>query len=86
MTVKLPIEKGGTLQFSNQALDQALLSQGNTVGKLSSLAAIRRHLGWAMAVELEPKSEVTEKQAAQAVERLNTLRPHLAKLPFFKSN
>ncbi len=86
MTVKLSIEKDGTLQFSNQALDQALLSQGITVGKLSSLAAIRRHLGWAVAVELEPKSGVTEKQAAQAVERLNTLRPHLAKLPFFISN
>lgn len=86
MTVKLSIEKDGNLQFSKQALDQALLSQGNTVGKLSSLAAIRRHLGWTVAVELEPKSEVTEKQAAQAVERPNTLRPHLAKLPFFKSN
>ena len=65
-------------QLLLQALVQALLSQGNTVGKLSSLAAIRRHPGWAMAVELEPKSEVTEKQAAQAVERLNTLRPQLA--------
>ena len=50
------------------------------------MAAIRRHLGWTVAVEIEPKSGITEKQAAQAVERLNTLRPHLAKLPFFKSN
>ena len=75
VTVKLSIEKDGGLQFSNQALDQALLSQGNTVGKLSSLAAIRRHLGWAVAVDLEPKSGVTEKQATQAVESLKTLQP-----------
>ena len=86
VTVKLSIEKDGTLQFSNQALGQALLSQGNTVGKLSSLVAIRRHLGWAVAVELQPKNGVTAKQASQAVESLNSLRPHLAKPPFFKSN
>ena len=50
VTVKLSIEKYGALQFSNQALDQALHSKENTVGKLSSLAAIRRHLCWAVAV------------------------------------
>jgi len=50
VTVKLSIEKYGALQFSNQPLDQALLSKENTVGKLSSLAAIRRHLCWAVAV------------------------------------
>jgi hypothetical protein len=86
ITVKFSIENDGTLQFTNQALGQALPPQASVVEKLSAMTAIRRHLGWAVAVELQPKSGVTEKQATQAVERLNTLRPHLAKLPFFKSN
>ena len=86
ITVKLSIENDGTLQFTNQALGQALPPQASVVEKISAMTAIRRHLGWAVAVELQPKSGVTEKQATQAVERLNTLRPHLAKPPFFKSN
>ena len=50
------------------------------------MTAIRRHLSWAVAVKLQPKSGVTEKQATQAVESLKTLQPHLAKPPFFQSN
>tara|TARA_B100000609_G_scaffold96574_1_gene76888 strand:- start:1178 stop:2590 length:1413 start_codon:yes stop_codon:yes gene_type:complete len=86
ITVKLSIEKDGTLQFTNQALGQALTPQASVFEKLSAMTAIRRHLGWAVAVELQPKSEVTEKQATQAVESLKTLQPHLVRLPVIKPN
>ena len=75
ITVKFSIENDGTLQFTNQALGQALPPQASVVEKLSAMTAIRRHLGWAVAVELQPKSGVTEKQATQAVESLKTLQP-----------
>tara|TARA_Y100001968_G_scaffold67796_1_gene58771 strand:+ start:1737 stop:3149 length:1413 start_codon:yes stop_codon:yes gene_type:complete len=86
ITVKLSIEKDGTLQFTNQALGQALTPQASVFEKLSAMTAIRRHLGWAVAVELQPKSGVTEKQATQAVESLKTLQPHLVRLPVIKPN
>ncbi|HCV98734.1 MAG TPA: hypothetical protein DGJ56_05505 [Verrucomicrobiales bacterium] len=68
------------------SLGQALTPQANVFEKLSAMTAIRRHLSWAVAVKLQPKSGVTEKQATQAVESLKTLQPHLAKPPFFQSN
>ena len=86
ITVKLSIEKDGTLQFTNQALGQALTPQASVFEKLSAMTAIRRHLGWAVDVELQPKSGVTEKQATQAVESLKTLQPHLVRLPVIKPN
>ena len=85
VTLKLSIEKDDTLHFVNQAFGQELPSQGNIVSKLSSLATIRRHLGWTLAVELEPKSGVTKKQATRAIESLKALQPHLAKPPTIKS-
>ena len=86
ITVKLSIENDGTLQFTNQALGQALPPQASVVEKLSAMTAIRRHLGWAVAVELQPKSGVTEKQATQAVESLKTLQPYLVRPPVIKPN
>ena len=86
ITVKLSIENDGTLQFTNQALGQALPPQASIVEKISAMTAIRRHLGWAVAVELQPKSEVTEKQSTQAVESLKTLQPHLVRPPVIKPN
>ena len=86
ITVKLSIENDGTLQFTNQALGQALPQQASIVEKISAMTAIRRHLGWAVAVELQPKIEVTEKQATQAVESLKTLQPHLVRPPVIKPN
>ena len=86
ITVKLSIENDGTLQFTNQALSQALPPQASIVEKISAMTAIRRHLGWAVAVELQPKSEVTEKQSTQAVESLKTLQPRLVRPPVIKPN
>ena len=86
ITVKLSIENDGTLQFTNQALGQALPPQASIVEKISAMTAIRRHLGWAVAVELQPKSEVTEKQSTQAVESLKILQPHLVRPPVIKPN
>ncbi|MGB1789702.1 MAG: hypothetical protein ACPHP2_10120 [Limisphaerales bacterium] len=82
----MSIENDGTLQFTNQALGQALPPQASVVEKISAMTAIRRHLGWAVAVELQPKSEVTEKQSTQAVESLKTLQPHLVRPPVIKPN
>ena len=84
LTVRLSIEQDGSLRFANQALGQALPSRGGIVEKLGSLTAIRRHLGWAVAVELQPKNGVTEKQASEALQSLRALQPHLAKTPVFK--
>ena len=81
ITLKLSIEKDGSLQFANQALARALANKGSNVEKLNSIAIIRRHLGWEIEVELQVKSGVTEQQAAQAVESLKILQPQLAKPP-----
>ena len=86
VTLKLSIEKDGTLQFTDQALEQALPIKGSIVEKLGSIASIRRHLGWALAVELHPKSGVTEERAAEAIESLKILQPQLAKPPVLRTN
>lgn len=79
VTLKLSIAKDGTLQFIDQALGQALPIKGSIVEKLRSIASIRRHLGWVLAVELQPKSGVTQERAAEAIESLKILQPQLAK-------
>ncbi|MEE2947278.1 MAG: hypothetical protein VX392_03075 [Verrucomicrobiota bacterium] len=81
VTLKLSIEKDGNLQFANQALAKALQNKGSSIEKINSIATIQRHLGWAIAVELQPNSGVTEQQAAQAVESLKIIQPQLAKPP-----
>jgi hypothetical protein len=79
MTVKLAVEKDGSLQFADQALGQALPKRRSIVEKLRAILNIRRHLGWTVAVELQPKPGVSKQKIGQAVESLKTLQPHLAK-------
>jgi hypothetical protein len=79
MTVKLAVEKDGSLQFADQALGQALPKRRSIVEKLRAILNIRRHLGWTVAVELQPKPGVSKQKIGQAVESLKNLQPHLAK-------
>ena len=57
ITVKLSIENDGTLQFTNQALGQALPPQASVVEKISAMTAIRRHLAGRWLWNFNPKTE-----------------------------
>ncbi len=86
VTVKLSIEKDGSLKFANQALAESLPPKGSIVENLNSITSIQRHLGWTVAVELQPKERVTEMQIAQALESLKSIERNLSKPPVLKTN
>ena len=79
VTVKLGITNDGSIQFADEALGQAFQGEKPITDQLDDLLNIRKHLGWTVAIQLQPYASTVNKHVTAAFEKLKSLEPRLAK-------
>jgi hypothetical protein len=79
VTVKLRITNDGSIQFANEALGQAFQGEKPITDQLNDLLNIRKHLGWTVAIQIQPYATTANKHVDAAFEKLKPLEPRLAK-------
>ena len=86
VTLKLNTDDDGSVHLMDQSLRHALPQKANLIDQIDTILNVRKHLGWAIALELQMKANVKNQQTTQTVNYLKSLQPRLAKALVIKIN
>ena len=83
---KLRLENDGSIRFMDQSFLQTFPKIVNSIDQIENILNIRKHLGWAIALEIHTKTSQKNQYTAQTINHLKTLQPSLAKPLVIKIN
>ena len=86
VTFNLTLDKDGSINFTDQSLRQLLSQKTNFINQIDAILNVRKHLGWAIALELQMEASVKNQRTTQSINYLKSLQPRLAKALVIKTN